>query len=76
MLATGPGCSLLRGRTSFVVAQRLSTIRRADLVLVMEHGRIVERGTHQSLLQAGGVYARLHEEFVGVSATALVSGKF
>ncbi|HWD21069.1 MAG TPA: ABC transporter ATP-binding protein [Verrucomicrobiae bacterium] len=57
--------ALLRGRTSFVVAHRLSTIRRADLVLVMEQGRIVERGTHQSLLRAGGVYARLHEEFVG-----------
>jgi len=44
---------------------------------VMEHGRIVERGTHQSLLRAGGVYARLHEEFVGAStAGTLVPGKF
>jgi ATP-binding cassette subfamily B protein len=61
---------LLRGRTSFVVAHRLSTIRQADLVLVMDHGRIVERGTHQTLLQAGGVYARLHEEFIGASHAA------
>jgi ATP-binding cassette, subfamily B, multidrug efflux pump len=55
---------LLRGRTAFVVAHRLSTIRRADLVLVMDQGRIVERGTHVSLLRQNGVYARLHREFV------------
>ena len=55
---------LLRGRTAFVVAHRLSTIRKAGLVLVMDQGRIVERGTHTTLLAAGGVYARLHEEFI------------
>jgi len=55
---------LLRGRTAFVIAHRLSTIRKADLVLVLDRGRIVERGTHRSLLSAGGVYARLHDEFV------------
>jgi ATP-binding cassette subfamily B protein len=56
---------LLRGRTAFVVAHRLSTIRKADLVLVLDQGRIVERGTHQTLLSAGGIYARLHREFIG-----------
>ncbi len=55
---------LLRGRTAFVVAHRLSTIRKAGLVLVLDQGRIVERGPHASLLAAGGVYARLHEEFI------------
>jgi len=55
---------LLRGRTAFVVAHRLSTIRKADLVLVLDQGKIVERGTHESLLREEGVYARLHEEFV------------
>ncbi len=59
---------LLRGRTSFVVAHRLSTIRKASQVLVLDHGKIVERGTHDSLVSAGGVYARLHEEFVGSRA--------
>ncbi len=61
---------LLRGRTAFVVAHRLSTIRRADLVLVLDQGRIIERGTHDSLIQAGGTYARLHREFVSGQAAA------
>ncbi|HBC87636.1 MAG TPA: ABC transporter ATP-binding protein [Lentisphaeria bacterium] len=55
---------LLAGRTSFVVAHRLSTIRNADIVLVMDAGRIVERGTHRQLLKLNGVYARLYREFM------------
>jgi ATP-binding cassette subfamily B protein len=49
--------SLLAGRTTFVIAHRLSTIRRADLILLMEDGRIVERGTHETLMSSGGLYA-------------------
>lgn len=54
---------LLAGRTSFVVAHRLSTIRHADVVLVLDAGRIVERGTHHELLRRGGRYAALYREF-------------
>jgi ABC-type transport system involved in Fe-S cluster assembly, permease and ATPase components len=48
-------------RTSFVIAHRLATVRRADLILVLDAGRIVERGRHDALLAAGGAYARLYE---------------
>lgn len=51
---------LAHGRTSFVIAHRLSTIRDADVILVMENGSIVEQGTHDELLEAGGAYARLY----------------
>ncbi|MDP9695669.1 UNVERIFIED_ORG: ATP-binding cassette subfamily B protein [Arthrobacter globiformis] len=53
--------ALRSDRTSFVIAHRLSTVRDADLILVMEAGQIVEQGTHASLLSAGGAYARLYE---------------
>ncbi|WP_442863469.1 ABC transporter ATP-binding protein [Arthrobacter sp. FW306-2-2C-D06B] len=52
---------LRSNKTSFVIAHRLSTIRDADLILVMDHGRIVEHGTHHSLLELGGHYTHLHE---------------
>ena len=52
--------NLIQGRTSFVIAHRLSTIRDADLILVMRDGDIVEQGTHDDLLAAGGFYANLY----------------
>ena len=52
--------TLMKGRTTLVIAHRLSTIERADRILVMEAGRIVERGSHRQLLEQGGLYAHLH----------------
>lgn len=56
--------NLLQGRTTFVVAHRLSTILKADCILVIDQGRIVERGKHRRLVAAGGKYAQLYEQFV------------
>ncbi len=61
-------CVLLSGRTSFVVAHRLSTIRHADQVLVLDHGRIVERGAHDQLMSHGGAYARLYQRYQQAAA--------
>ena len=51
---------LMEGRTSFIVAHRLSTIQEADVILVMKAGQIIEQGTHESLLKKGGFYAQLY----------------
>lgn len=53
--------ALLKGRTSLVIAHRLSTIHNADKIIVIEHGRIAEQGTHQELMERGGIYAHLIE---------------
>jgi len=64
---------LLAGRTSLVIAHRLSTVRRADVVVVIEGGRIVERGGHAELLARGGAFAALYEQQFGEWATAPLS---
>ena len=62
--------ALRTDRTSFVIAHRLSTIRDADLILVMEAGRIVERGTHEELLRAYGAYVALYDAQFSAPAVA------
>jgi len=56
--------TVLGGRTSFVVAHRLSTIRRADLIVVLEHGVVVEQGCHDELLERGGRYRSLYGDWL------------
>jgi subfamily B ATP-binding cassette protein MsbA len=64
---------LMRGRTTFVIAHRLSTIRRADQILVVEGGRIIERGTHESLYAAGGRYFDLYTRQHGVETNLFLA---
>ena len=66
---------LRQGRTSFVIAHRLSTVRDADLILVMDHGQIVEHGNHQQLLAANGHYSRLYDAQFSGRADALRAGE-
>jgi ABC-type multidrug transport system fused ATPase/permease subunit len=65
--------SLMRGRTTFVIAHRLSTIRRANQILVLENGRITERGTHDELMLLGGRYRALYEKQYGIAVNRFVN---
>ena len=51
----------MEGKTSIVIAHRLATVRRADVIFVIDQGRVVEQGTHEELLTTGGLYSRLYE---------------
>ncbi len=64
---------LMQGRTTFVIAHRLSTIRRADQILVVEHGEIVERGTHDTLYALGGRYYDLYTRQHGLEANLFLA---
>ncbi len=65
--------SLMAGRTSFVIAQRLSTVRQADQILVLDRGRIVARGAHDDLLANEGFYREMHEMQQQERAAAVVA---
>ena len=65
--------ALMKGRTTFVIAHRLSTIRNADQIVVIEDGRVLERGTHDELMALGGRYRALYEKQYGIAINRFVN---
>ena len=66
---------VVKGRTTFVIAHRLSTVRKANLILVLDEGKIVERGAHEDLMQMGGIYRRIYDLQLKPQEEAAVSGE-
>jgi ATP-binding cassette subfamily B protein len=68
LLIQGAIARMLEGRTGIVIAHRLSTIRHADLIVVLEHGKVVEAGSHEALLELGGRYRGLYGDWAEAAA--------
>jgi ATP-binding cassette subfamily B protein len=66
---------LIKGKTIIVIAHRLSTVTEANQILVMADGRIVEQGSHQSLLEQGGIYKRIWDTYTGAKTWRLIGAK-